>query len=707
MNAYFLLPPPPFDYEKVILMIDNAHKFSEENWVLLEKVCSILRNMSGSESEENGIAMNRFSNHTNSKILFAHRMFAVILSMRQYDFSSDPNMVYHILETPRSHSLSINLSSLSKKDTKELLCHLCDGFAISDELNEIVYERCKGNPMFTIEFVHKLREKNMIVLEEFATLSSEVEGTKIDLPHTIKEIFQADWDQMDIISQTVLQVMSVFGVPIDPVWLIEIPLLQKKLHPLVNSAKGLNKGRLQSQNMNRSVIQHINTTESQFGYREALTHRGSIVSILGDEEKAYDVFVVMLDIIEKAMERLVDLGFLQHTQEKPKSHLSAQSSVRENFDGPVVTLVEPFQQQMKESEPARAMTLRQRIEYLSCQSESPKILFNFTSKDFASIAYSSLLGVDRNQLHNEVSRWYETMLFRYIKSVENMNYDTQIDQLVELQVSVAKHAKKAGELVRTIQFFENIAKLAEKSNANISLQYYKKCIELADQLESVIKMKETERILKRTETQPSSLKTQKTNLKYFTFHEALSSRLKSRKISSVSNSNHPSHSSLDAWKSLPSQNFQGLFNVKDLKAKWHAQRGLLYHSMGSTQHALEELSLSVSMLEISGLKRTSLSFKQCLHSGTQCRCKTQSVHVFPLSMSALAEMDGQAITIPWQDHEMTLLHTKAHQVNCKFNDELSLRSQLRSEKKKVEFAIEASRRSFLKQSQNALRTLPS
>jgi class 3 adenylate cyclase/tetratricopeptide (TPR) repeat protein len=98
---------------------------------------------------------------------------------------------------------TINLSPLSNRETIQLVSHLVDSAALSDDLERAILDRVGGNPLYAEEFVRLLGDRH---LADGAAGISETE-----LPDSVQALIAARLDTLSPERKSVLQSAAVLG----------------------------------------------------------------------------------------------------------------------------------------------------------------------------------------------------------------------------------------------------------------------------------------------------------------------------------------------------------------------------------------------------------------------------------------------------------------------------------------------------------------
>lgn len=300
---------------------------------------------------------NMNENSLETKPLFGKRSLIFGFAIRMDELSEKMQHAYESLcDDPKS--IVMQLQPLSTVDTANLLRCVWSGIEVDKEVVDLVYSRCLGNPLFTKELaqdmdnngvvrissktnhfsVHKdkLPEKSKTPVNTVGSaekesgskasdmnmkviLSPSIHQRTLNLPETMKGLLRIRLDRMDAPLQSILKVLSVFAVPMEPLCLANIPSLSRKLIRYFANQTGWTGQAQDKRHLSRYMLdtrgsfKSISSSESEIGLAQAQKIRSklSLSKMSGiREDETSEQPLSTTQILENCLKYLTRLGFL-------------------------------------------------------------------------------------------------------------------------------------------------------------------------------------------------------------------------------------------------------------------------------------------------------------------------------------------------------------------------------------------------------------
>ncbi len=145
------------------------------------------------------------------------------------------------------HVSRVTLSRLGPRDLRELLVEAFHSERLADELGWRLARTSDGNPFFVFEIIRTLRESGLLHRGDDGSWSTTGIIERIELPASVKDIFETRLAALDESDQEILDVAACCGFEFDPLLVTEalgqarIPVLRalgriEQRHALVHAA---------------------------------------------------------------------------------------------------------------------------------------------------------------------------------------------------------------------------------------------------------------------------------------------------------------------------------------------------------------------------------------------------------------------------------------------------------------------------------------
>ncbi len=137
----------------------------------------------------------------------------------------------HFIETEYPHRLTtIDLTSLSKSDSNQLLDKLIDINVIPEEMRNAIIDKSEGNPYYLTEIVRSLVDRKVIVRSgDDGRWQVAMTDAPLDLPNTLIGLLSARIMSLSLAEQRVLQLAAVIGT-VFWVKLLQVLIDEEEIH---------------------------------------------------------------------------------------------------------------------------------------------------------------------------------------------------------------------------------------------------------------------------------------------------------------------------------------------------------------------------------------------------------------------------------------------------------------------------------------------
>lgn len=166
-------------YERTLLIIDDAHWLDSSSWAVLQ---SVVQNV---------------------------RPLLVILATRPIS-EPIPNEMRQLNQNP--DAIKIHLDTLPPEEILGMVCQSLGVQTLPVSINALIREKAQGNPFFSQELAYGLRDSGIIrIVDGHAYLAPEVVLATLNLPNTVQGAIISRVDRLGAQEQFTLKVASVIG----------------------------------------------------------------------------------------------------------------------------------------------------------------------------------------------------------------------------------------------------------------------------------------------------------------------------------------------------------------------------------------------------------------------------------------------------------------------------------------------------------------
>lgn len=227
----------------------------------------------------------------------------------------------HLSEVLPLHHLV--LAELSRTETAELVARRLGVTSIPDEVEQLIFEKAEGHPLFAEELAYTLRDRKLIVIDNGeCRLHPDVDLGALELPGTLQGIITSRMDQMTPQQQLTLKVASVVGTT------FTLDLLHD-IHPVPGERDAL-QSMLESM-VNASLIMPAPAgTDNEWTFRHVLTRDATYELLLFAQRR--ELHAKVAGWYEGQQDRTPHFGVLAHHWEsagdiaKAVEYLSLEST---------------------------------------------------------------------------------------------------------------------------------------------------------------------------------------------------------------------------------------------------------------------------------------------------------------------------------------------------------------------------------------------
>ncbi len=160
---------------------------------------------------------------------------------------------------------TLRLEQLAEGTSSDLIASLFPDARASRELNDFIFTRAAGNPLFIEELAHSLIEGGYVIREgDLCVLSGEPSDLKV--PDTVQGIIASRLDRLDVDSKTTIQVAACIGREFSRDLIDEVVSLEGELDEILTCLK------------QREFIYERST--SKYAFKHALTQDVACDSLL-------------------------------------------------------------------------------------------------------------------------------------------------------------------------------------------------------------------------------------------------------------------------------------------------------------------------------------------------------------------------------------------------------------------------------------------